>query len=116
MAFQMEFTKEQKMAMAKVLLDIMSVDEDIDTRETNYFEKVKDTLGLTAQDHFEALHLNTLKSLSVIKKMNSNQKKDFAVMMREMILADEFIDPNEAVSFYDICDFIHANGVGLVKA
>ena len=109
----MEYTKDQKMARSKVLLDIVSVDEHIDARETMYFETVKDMLQLTTQDHFDVLHLNTLKCLSVIKSMTLEQKTDFAQMMRNMIIADRFIDPNEAVSFYDICEFLHINGVGL---
>ena len=111
----MEYTKEQKMAMSKVLLDIVSVDEHIDARETLYFEKVKDVLELSTQDHFDVLHLNTLRCLSIIKTFSAPQKTEFAKMMREMILADEFIDPNEAVSFYYICEFVHVNGVGLAK-
>lgn len=109
----MEYTKDQKMAMSKVLLDIVSVDEHIDARETMYFETVKDMLQLTTQDHFDVMHLNTLKCLSVIKSMTLEQKTDFAQMMRNMIIADRFIDPNEAVSFYDIYEFLHINGVGL---
>ncbi len=101
------------MVMSKVMLDIVSVDEHIDARETLYFETVKDMLQLTTQDHFDVLHLNTLKCLSVIKSMTFEQKTDFAQMMRNMIIADRFIDPNEAVSFYDICEFLHINGVGL---
>ena len=99
--------------MSKVLLDIVSVDEHIDARETLYFETVKDMLELTTQDHFYILHLNTLRCLSIIKSMTIEQKIGFTQMMREMIIADRFIDPNEAVSFYDICEFIHINGVGL---
>lgn len=99
--------------MSKVLLDIVSVDEHIDARETLYFETVKDMLELTTQDHFDILHLNTLRCLSIIKSMTIEQKIGFTQMMREMIIADRFIDPNEAVSFYDICEFIHINGVGL---
>lgn len=99
--------------MSKVLLDIVSIDEHIDARETLYFETVKDMLKLTTQDHFDILHLNTLKCLSIIKSMTIEQKTDFTQMMREIIIADRFIDPNEAVSFYDICEFIHINGVGL---
>ena len=30
----MEYNKEQKMAMSKVLMDILSIDEHIDVRET----------------------------------------------------------------------------------
>ena len=65
----MKYNKEQKMAMSKILLDIVSVDEHIDARETMYFETVKETLQLTTQDHYEILHLNTLKCLSIIKLM-----------------------------------------------
>lgn len=109
----MEHTKEQRMAMAKVLLEILSVDENIDSRETMFFERIKDRLDLTAQDHFEVLQLNTLKCLSIIKTMDYDQKMVFAQMMKGMILADEFIDPNEAVAFYDICEFVCLTGIGL---
>ena len=109
----MEYTKDQKMAMSKVLLDIVSVDEHIDARETMYFENVKELLDLTTQDYYDILHLNTLKCLSIIKLMTIEQKTEFATMMRKMIIADGYIDPNEATSFYDICEFIHINGIGL---
>ena len=109
----MEYTKDQKMAMSKVLLDIVSVDEHIDARETMYFENVKELLDLTTQDHYDILHLNTLKCLSIIKLMTIEQKTEFATMMRKMIIADGYIDPNEATSFYDICEFIHIKGIGL---
>lgn len=110
---KMEYTKDQKMAMAKVLQDIVSIDEHIDARETMYFENVKEMLQLTTQDHFDILHLNTLKCLSIIKLMTVEQKTEFATMMRNMIIVDKYIDPNEAASFYDICEFIHINGIGL---
>ena len=109
----MDYTKDEKMAMAKILLDIVSVDEHIDARETMFFENVKDMLKLSTQDHFDILHLNTLKCLSIIKSMTIEQKTDFATMMRNMIIVDKYIDQREATSFYDICEFIHINGIGL---
>ena len=109
----MEYTKEQKMAMSKILLDIVSVDEHIDSRETMYFEFIKEELQLTTQEHFDILHLNTLKCLSIIKLMSVEQKKSFTIMMRNMIVADKYIDHNEAVAFYDICEFIQVEGIGL---
>lgn len=109
----MEYTREQKMAMSKVLLDILSIDEHIDSRETLYFEKVKELLNLSTQDHYDILHLNTLKCLSIIKSMGEDHKQGFVQMMREMIISDGMIDPNEARSFYDICELIHITGVGL---
>lgn len=109
----MEYTKEQTMAMSKVLLDILCVDKHIDPRETIFFEKVKQLLNISTQEHYEVMSLNTLKCLSIIKKMDESRKLEFAKMMREMILADKYIDPNEAETFYDICEFIRIDGVGL---
>lgn len=37
----MEYKYNQKMAIVRLLLDIISIDEKIDERETLYFEKVK---------------------------------------------------------------------------
>ena len=109
----MEYTNEQKMAISKVLLDILSIDELVDSRETMYFETLKEKLHLTAQDHYEILQLNTLKCLNIIKIMTEEQKVEFVMMMRQMIIADRYIDPSEATSFYNICEFIKINGIGL---
>ena len=109
----MDYSRQQKLAISKILLDILSIDENIDPRETMYFEKVKELLELSAQDHYDVLGLNTLKCMSIVKAMNEQQKMEFARMMREMIVADQFIDPNEASAFYDLCDFIGIKGIGL---
>jgi uncharacterized tellurite resistance protein B-like protein len=109
----MEYSHNQKLAIAKILLEIGSVDEKIDSREMFYFEKVKEELELSAQDHYDLANLSTLRCLSMIKNMDDEQKKTFAQMMKKMILADEYIDPNEATSFYDICDFAKINDIGL---
>ena len=45
--------------------------------------------------------------------MSDEQKTEFAMMMRQMIIADKYIDPSEAMSFYDICEFIQIKGIGL---
>lgn len=109
----MEYTIEQKMAMSKVLLDILSIDEHIDSRETIYFEKVKEKLKLSTQNHYDIIHLNTLKCLSTIKLMDESLKSEFVQMMKAMIIVDRYIDPDEAMSFYDICEFVHITGIGL---
>jgi uncharacterized tellurite resistance protein B-like protein len=109
----MAFTQEQKMAISKVLLDILSIDELVDSRETLYFETIKEKLQLTAQDHYDVLQQNTLKCLNIIKVMSDEQKIEFVMMMRQMIVADKYIDPTEATSFYNICEYVKINGIGL---
>jgi uncharacterized tellurite resistance protein B-like protein len=94
-------------------LDILSIDELVDSRETMYFETIKEKLQLTAQDHYDVLQQNTLKCLNIIKVMSDEQKIEFVMMMRQMIVADKYIDPTEATSFYNICEYVKINGIGL---
>ena len=108
-----EYNNEEKLAIAKILLDLIYIDGKVDRREINYFEKVKEVLELSPEEQFMVTGLNTLHCLGTLKTMDSEQKHAFAEMMRNVILADEYIDPNEAQAFYDVCIFIDATGVGL---
>lgn len=101
----MEYSYNQKMAIVKLLLDIIGVDGKIDGRETFFFEKVKNELGLSPQDHFKIHDYSTLQSLSIVKAMGEDQKKHYSDLMKRMILADEEIEENERIAYKDICDF-----------
>ena len=93
------------MAIVRLLLDILSVDGKIDARETFYFEKVKEELGLSPDDHFKVNNFSTLISLAIVKAMTDEQKADYAELMRRMILADNVIEENERIAYEDICEF-----------
>lgn len=101
----MEYKYNQKMAIVRLLLDIISIDEKIDERETIYFEKVKKELSLSPEDHFKVKDFSTLLSLSIIKGMSEQQKMDYADLMRDMILSDGIIEPSELIAYEDICKF-----------
>lgn len=101
----MEFTYNQKMAIVKILMEIISADGKIDVRETFYFEKVKKELALDSSDHYKINGLNSLVCLSTIKSMEDDQKHVFAEMMKTMILADEEINENESIIFDNVCSF-----------
>lgn len=101
----MDFTYNQKMSIVKLLLDIISVDGRIDSRETFLFERIKTDLGLNPEDHFKAYEYNTLLCLSIIKAMNDEQKAHYSDLMVKMILADEEVAVNERIAYDDICEF-----------
>lgn len=101
----MEYSYIQKMAIVKVLLDIISVDGRIDARETHFFEEIKLKLDLSAEDHFRVREYNTLNCLSVIKEMTPEQKKEYCELMSGIILADGIVDENEQIAYDNICDF-----------
>ena len=101
----MDFSYNQKMSIVKLLLDIISVDGKIDSRETFLFEEIKNELGLNPEDHFRAYEYNTLLCLSIIKAMSEEQKNYYSDLMVKMILADEEIAINERIAYEDVCDF-----------
>lgn len=101
----MEYKYNQKMAIVRLLLDIISIDEKIDTRETLYFKKVKKELNLSPEDHFKVKEFSTLLCLSILKEMTKEQKENYATLMKNMILADGFIEPSELLAYEDICKF-----------
>src|SRR5574344_1443366 len=109
----MEYTYNQKMAIAKVLLEIMNADGKIDARETFYFEKVKNKLKLSPEDHFKIADYNSLVCLSIIKELDDNQKKDFAILMKRMIFADDYIDLNESLVFENVKEFCKIPDINL---
>lgn len=93
------------MAIVRLLLDIISIDEKIDERETLYFEKVKKELDLSPEDHFKVKDFSTLLCLSILKGMTVEQKESYAALMKNMILADGIIEPSELLAYEDICKF-----------
>lgn len=101
----MEYTYNQKMAIVRLLMDIISIDGKIDARETFYFEKVKEELGLSATDHFKLQEYSTLLCLCVVKAMTQEQKEQYAEFMKGMIMADGIIEENERIAYDNICEF-----------
>lgn len=87
-----EFSYQQKIAMMRVLLDIMNADGKIDMCELALFNK------LSKDFHLESLNKNdidnklSLLALVDIKNFTEEQKEDFAKYMNEMIIADEDIN------------------------
>jgi uncharacterized tellurite resistance protein B-like protein len=101
----MDYNYNQKMAILRLLLDIISIDGKIDERETMYFERVKKELNLSPEDHFKVKEFNTLLSLSILKAMSEEQKFNYTKFMKNMILIDGIIEPSENLAYEDICGF-----------
>lgn len=101
----MEFTNKQKIAIVKVLYDIIRVDGKIDSRETTVLDGIIQDLNLNPEGHFKTLEYNTLLSLSEIKAMTEEQKKYCSDLVRKIITADEEIAESERTVYANICAF-----------
>ena len=101
----MEFTYQEKIAIMRILLDIIHADGIIDERETFFYNKLKEQFGLEDSDHEVVKAKNSLIALTQIKLFDEEQKKEFAKLMSEMIIVDEDINANEVAIYDVVADF-----------
>ena len=87
----------QKIAVMRVLLDIIHADSRIDLRETSFFNKLLNELDLPYDTKDEISRKSSLIALHDIKNFTIEQKEYFAALMDKMIKVDEDINVNEVV-------------------
>lgn len=92
---------QQKIAAMRVLLDIIHADGRIDIRETAYFDKLLNELGIPPESKEQIFKKSPLIALLDIKNFTEEQKIHFAYLMDKMIKVDEDINVNE-VAIYDV--------------
>ena len=95
------FNYQQKVAMMRILLDIIQADGRIDAREIFYFNQLKEQLEMYEDSHKDVNEKNSLMALAQVKMFDDNQKEYFADLMANMVVVDEDIDANE-VMIYDV--------------
>jgi uncharacterized tellurite resistance protein B-like protein len=104
-----EYTYQQKIAIMRILLDIIHADGIIDARETFFFEKLKDEFQLAEEDHEVVKKKNSLLALTQIKLLDEEQKEHFAKLMAQMIIVDEDINVNEVAIYNVVSEFCGIN-------
>lgn len=95
------FSYQQKIAMMRILLDIIHADGRIDAREMLYFNQLKEKFEMPESSHNDINEKNSLIALAQIRLFEQEQKDFFADLMGNMIIIDEDINVNE-VLIYDI--------------
>ena len=100
-----EYTYQQKIAIMRILLDIIHADGIIEARETFFFEKLKNEFQLTEEDYEVVKSKNSLIALTQINYLNNEQKENFAKLMSQMIIVDEDINVNEVAVYNAVSEF-----------
>ncbi len=99
------FTYQQKIAMMRILLDIIHADGRIDAREMYYFGQLKEEFQLPEESHNDVDQKNSLLALVQIKLFDDEQKEFFSELMSRMIVVDEDINANEISIYKVVSDF-----------
>lgn len=96
-----DFTYQQKIAMMRILLDIINADGIVDVRETYYFNQLMEEFEMSEDDRAIVDKKNSLLALVQLNDMSKDQKDFFASLMARMIIIDEDVNYNE-VAIYDV--------------
>lgn len=96
-----ELTYNERIAVMRILHDIILADNRIDAREQMLFTDIAKTLDLDASARKSVEKLNSLLALAIIHDFNQKQKEEFAKLMGQMIIVDKDINYNE-VKIYNV--------------
>ena len=98
---KVDFSYQQKIAMMRILLDIINADGIIDVRETFFYNQLINQFEMSENDKEVVEKKNSLLALVQLYDMTDDQKDFFANLMAKMIMIDEDVNYNE-VAIYDL--------------
>ena len=100
-----ELTYRERIAVMRILLDIVWADHRLDSREKALFDDIAAQLGLDHSARKDVEEQNSLLALLEIRDMEQAQKEAFARLMGRMIVVDEDINYNEVRIYSVVCEF-----------
>lgn len=99
-----ELTYNAKIAVIKVLYEILNADNVVHENEVQYMNEVIQDFGLDAKHEDDVKNLMTLQALATIRELNVEQKEMVARMMGKMIVIDNDINYNEVKLYNAFCE------------
>ena len=99
-----ELTYNAKIAVLRVLKDILNADNIVHESEVAYMNDVIQSFGLDESHKSDVDNLMTLQALSTIRELSVNQKGEIAQMMGKMIVIDKDINYNEVKLYNAFCE------------
>ena len=99
-----EFTYTEKIAVVKVLNEILKADNIAHEKEIEYLNDVIYSFDFDENYKAEINSLITLQALSTIREMSVDKKAMVAQMMGRMIVIDKDINYNEVKLYNAFCE------------
>ncbi len=99
-----QFTYNAKIAVIKVLNEILNADNVVHEKEIKYLNEVIQDFGLEVTYEEDVKALMTLQALATIRELNVEQKEMVAKMMGKMIVIDNDINYNEVKLYNAFCE------------
>lgn len=94
----------ERIAIMRVLLDIILADNIVDKREVVLYDKIAEELDVVNGKQ-DVEKQNSLLALAIIKDFDSETKEAFAKLMGQMIVVDGDINYNEVKIYNVVSEF-----------
>ena len=104
-----KFTYAQKVSIMRILMDLVLADGRIDERETMFFDRIAELLGLDIKARKDVDTKNSLLALTEISEFTQEQKMELSKLMGQMIVVDKDINYNEIRIYNVVNDFCKIN-------
>ena len=99
-----ELTYKAKVAVIKVLSEILHADNIVHDSEVEYMNEVIKSFNLDGNYQSDVDSLITIQALSTIRELSVEQKGKVAKMMGKMIVIDKDINYNEVKLYNAFCE------------
>lgn len=99
-----ELEYNAKIAVMRILNDIVNADNVVKDVEVNYMNEVASTFELADNYLNEVNNLVTLQALSIVRALSADVKEKIAQLMGKMIVIDEDINYNEVKLYNAVCE------------
>ena len=99
-----ELEYSAKIAVMRILNDIVYADNVVKVVEVNYMNEVASTFELADNYLNEVNNLVTLQALSIVRALSADVKEKIAQLMGKMIVNDEDINFKEVKLYNAVCE------------
>ena len=98
------FTREHKIAFARVITDLIEADFVVEADEMQFFEKIISKRGLNISEAMliEAKKINLAKALSILTSLDASSRKVAVDMLKQLSLSDGVCVPLEAILIFAV--------------
>ena len=99
-----DLTYNEKIAVLRILNDILHADNVVKDVEVNYMNEVARSFEIGENYMDDVNKLVSLQALSIIRGLSSDVKKEFTQLMGKMIVIDKDINYNEVKLYNAVCE------------
>jgi uncharacterized tellurite resistance protein B-like protein len=99
-----DLTYNEKIAVLRILNDILHADNVVKDVEVNYMNEVARSFEIGDNYMDDVNKLVSLQALSIIRWLSSDVKKEFTQLMGKMIVIDKDINYNEVKLYNAFCE------------